>query len=192
MRSGHTLVLGDRLCLPNGQQIPNDGIRRGLKHGIDTWLVVQDQVAPAPAHHVAFVREAPLHHIPTNHDNRVPSVRIDEVKEAQVINNEGTESDDENVFDFFQIFVTEKRKRETRRSRLPELQSSTSSANVIPPIYTPETPPAPVTAPPAADPTVPSIRAAFTAALSASDTVPTEVSAAPHLQYCYQSTESPI
>jgi hypothetical protein len=91
---------------------------------------------------VAFEREAPPH-IPKNRDNRVPSVRIEEVTEAdivQVINNEeDSESDNENQFDFFQVLATEKRKRETRCSRLPEFQSSTSSQafNVTPPTSTP-------------------------------------------------------
>ncbi len=38
---GHALVLGDRLSLPNGQPISNDGAGWGLKHGIDTWLAAQ-------------------------------------------------------------------------------------------------------------------------------------------------------
>lgn len=54
MRLGHTLVLGNRLCLPKGQQILNDGTGHGLRHGIDTWLAAQAQVAPTPAHHVTL------------------------------------------------------------------------------------------------------------------------------------------
>jgi hypothetical protein len=46
VRLGHALVLGDRLSLPNRQQIPNDGTGRGLKHGIDAWLATRTQVAP--------------------------------------------------------------------------------------------------------------------------------------------------
>ena len=38
VRSGRVVVKNDRLTLPSGQPIPNDGSSKGLKHGIDTWL----------------------------------------------------------------------------------------------------------------------------------------------------------
>jgi hypothetical protein len=68
VRAGRDLVLKGQLGLPNGQQIPNDGTGRGLKHGISTWLATRAQVA-APTQQVSFTREAPLH-IPNKHGNR--------------------------------------------------------------------------------------------------------------------------
>ena len=36
--TGRTLILNDRLYLPNGRLIPNDGNGHGLKPAIDKWL----------------------------------------------------------------------------------------------------------------------------------------------------------
>jgi hypothetical protein len=72
---------------------------------------------------VAFARDAPPH-IPTNHEIRVPFALMEGITEVEIVqpiaNEEDSESDDENLFDFFQVLATEKRKRETIRSRLPE------------------------------------------------------------------------
>lgn len=46
VRTGRTLIKNDRLHLPNGQPIPNDGSGRGLKHAIDTWLAA-DSARPS-------------------------------------------------------------------------------------------------------------------------------------------------
>lgn len=117
------------LACHNGHQIPNDGTGHGLKHRIDTWVAAQAQASPARAHQVFFTGEEPPH-IPTTHDSHVPSARIEEVTEAHIVqvvsNVDHSESYDDNPFEFFQVFVTERRKRETRRFKLPELQSSIS------------------------------------------------------------------
>jgi len=94
----------------------------------------------------------------------MPSARIEEVTETpshivQAIDHEedsesNDESDDENPFDFLQVFATEKKKRETRRSKLPELQSSVPpSASAAPFPSTSATSPAPATASLAVPPT---------------------------------------
>jgi hypothetical protein len=46
VRTGRALIQNDRLHLPNGQPIPNDGSGRGLKHAIDTWLAA-DSARPS-------------------------------------------------------------------------------------------------------------------------------------------------
>jgi len=38
VNAGRAMIKNDRIHLPNGQAIPNDGTGRGLKHGIDTWI----------------------------------------------------------------------------------------------------------------------------------------------------------
>ena len=63
---GHALVLEDRLSLPNGQPIPNDGAGRGLKHGIDTWLAAQSPIVPTT---VSFTCEVPPH-VPSKHTHQ--------------------------------------------------------------------------------------------------------------------------
>ena len=118
VRLGHALVLGDRLSLPNGQPIPNDGTGHGLKHGIDIWLTAHTQITPAPKQPIPFTHETPPHLCP-GHNNCMPSARIEEIAEThiiQVISDEGdsnSKADDEGPYDFFQVFATEQRKRET-------------------------------------------------------------------------------
>ena len=141
IRSGRALVSGDRLYLPNGQPIPNDGTGHGLRHGIDTWLAAQPQAqgTPAPTQQVSFACEAPPH-FPRSFDNRAPAAHIEEVSETHIVQIVGMgqldsdsdeDSDLEGPFDFFQVFATERKKRETRASKMPELRSSTRSSAPI-------------------------------------------------------------
>ena len=183
---GRVLVQGDRLYLPNGQPIPNDGSGRGLKHGIDTWFAAQAPVTPAPKQQVSFTRETPPH-FPTNHANRTSSARIEEITEAHIVqvvdSEEDPEPDEEHPFDFFQVFAAEKKKRETRRSKLPELRPSTPpSANATPSAPAPTPPPASTIPPPATVPAIPSASTATAPDATASQQART----AP--QYRYQST----
>ncbi len=138
-------------------------------------------MALAQIQQVSFTREAP--HTPTTRDNRIPSTRIEEVTEAHILQivsaEEDSEPDDEDLFDFFQVYATEK-KCETWRSKLPELQSSTSpSANTAPSPSALAASHAPGTAP-----AVSLTHAA--AAPPAPTTPPTQTRTAP--QYRYQST----
>src|SRR5258707_15763257 len=68
-------------------------------------------------------------HLPTKRDSRVPSAHIEEVTEAHIVqiidDDDHSDSDDEDPIDFFQAFATERKKRESRRSNLPEFQSPT-------------------------------------------------------------------
>ncbi|KAH9048591.1 hypothetical protein EDB84DRAFT_1573933 [Lactarius hengduanensis] len=52
------LILNDRLHLPNGQPIPNDGNGRGLKPAIDKWLAA-NPVRPAPLSSSHSERQGP-------------------------------------------------------------------------------------------------------------------------------------
>ena len=131
------MVLGDWLHLLNGQPIPNDGSGHRLKHGIDTWLAAQSQAAPIPSQRVSFMREAPLH-LPYSHNSHPPSthIKVAETHIMQVVDagldDSDSDSDNDNLLDFFQVYATERRKRETRRSKLPKLYSSALSAPTIP------------------------------------------------------------
>lgn len=124
VRSGRVIVVDDKLSLPNGHPIPYDGTRRGLKYSIDAWYGTQGQADSVPTHPAPFSREAPPH-APTRPDTRTSSARIEEVAESHIVqivgNEEDPESDNEKPFDFFQVFATEKKKRDTRRSKAPEL-----------------------------------------------------------------------
>jgi len=49
VKSGHASIVNDRIHLPNGQPVPFDGSRRGLKASIDTWLNAQIAPTAVPA-----------------------------------------------------------------------------------------------------------------------------------------------
>ena len=201
VRSGHTIIIGERLHLPNGQPIPNDGTGRGLKNGIDSWLAAQPQVTPALAQQVAFMREAPPH-LPTTFDNHAPSARIEDVMEAHIVQvvstgqaEEDSDPDDEDALDIFQVFAAEKKKRETRRAKMPELHAShnTTPAASVPaplPLSGPAVPAAtPIPPTPAI---VPAPAAQSSATANRSSAVTTQHTAAtsgwPAPQYWYQSS----
>jgi hypothetical protein len=94
VRSGRTSIQGNRISLPNGQPIPNDGTGRGRKHGIDTRLAAQAQAVPASTQQVSFARETPPH-FPSSRALRAPSSRIEEVTEAHLMQILYAESDPE-------------------------------------------------------------------------------------------------
>ena len=202
MRTGHALVIGDRLRLPNRQPIPNDGTRHGSKHSIDSWAATQVPVTPASAQQVAFMHNTPLH-ILTNHDNCILTARIEEVSEShimQIVSNvEESGSEEEGSLDFFQVFTAKRKKHEVRCSKLPELQLSSpinppaSSILTTDPITCMAAPPTSVAppVPPASsdlilssDATAPAIPTMTTPPSSIS--TPTQTGKAP--QYRYQST----
>ena len=174
VRTGRALVLEDRISFPNGQPIPNDGTGRGLKHGIDTWLTTQASTNPTS---VSFARESPPH-FPAKHDTRMPSARIEEVTESHILQIiSGEDDSDSDGEDLFQVFAAERRKRESRRSKLPELEPLPASTDSLPCASSE------VSTPPAAIPPAPSAPIATATTPSAT---PIHTQIAP--QYRYQST----
>ena len=114
--TGHAIIKNDRICLPTGHPIPNDGSRRGLKHGIDTWLaassattgelsatISQPQITTAlqrdPLPHIALALEI------------VPDNRDDE---------ESDDSSNEEIYNMYEVLAAEQKKHDTRPSKLPE------------------------------------------------------------------------
>jgi hypothetical protein len=67
VNSGRASIINERIHLPNGQPIPNDGSSRGLKHGIDTWLAANSASTEPPPPSIqptatiTFQREVPPH-----------------------------------------------------------------------------------------------------------------------------------
>jgi hypothetical protein len=131
--SGRALVKEDRLHLPDGGPIPNDGTGRGLRGSIDSWIARQyPPVANTPVQ-ATYLREAPPPAALTlNPRNNSPSC-LEEIIETNILqvfevpnsNQEpGDESDDEPL-DIFQVFAAEKKKREIRTTRVPELTEPT-------------------------------------------------------------------
>jgi hypothetical protein len=115
------MLKNDRLYLPDGTPIPNDGTGRGLKGSIDSWLAAH-YTAPSTT---TFARDPPPH---TALSLGHPPGRIEEVVETNILQilaaptpNPDEEPEDEQQLDIFGVFAGEKKKRETRASRLPEL-----------------------------------------------------------------------
>ena len=137
--SGRASLVGDRIHLPNGQPIPFDGTRQGLKASIDMWLTTQNALTTAQTRTV-FARDAPPHFDSHNTSNS----RIEEVIESHILQvREATApDDDEEEFshDIFEVFAAEKKKRENKSSKALELSvpppstqaSASGSGNIRP------------------------------------------------------------
>ena len=129
--SGRASLVGDRVHLPNGQPIPFDGTRRGLKASIDTWLTSQTAPIPPTAQaRTIFTRDPPPHF-----DSRNTSTsRIEEVMESHILQVKGTISSEEDEVqeefshNIFEVFATEKKKREGKPSKAPELSAPSPAA----------------------------------------------------------------
>jgi len=111
VQTGRASWINDRIHLPNGQPVPFNGTRRGLKASIDAWLTAQ--TAPAAAQSSAvFTCETPPHLNLCN----APTSRIEEVIESHILQvREATATDEDQDQDFshdiFKVFATKKRKR---------------------------------------------------------------------------------
>jgi hypothetical protein len=57
-QAGRAPVIEDRLYLPNGQTISNDGTRHGVQMGSGSWLETRNQGVAATTQ-VSFARKAP-------------------------------------------------------------------------------------------------------------------------------------
>jgi hypothetical protein len=80
VHSGRMTVIEDKICLPNGQQIPNDRTGQGLKASIDWWLISQNPPVPTQAH-VIYAPSPPLP-LP---EQQMPPACIKEVAETNIL-----------------------------------------------------------------------------------------------------------
>ena len=107
--SGHAWIIHNRICLPNGQPVPNDGTRRGLKVGIDTWLASQSAAPPPAQARAIFTRDPPAP--PDTHSS---SSRIEEVVESHLLQVsavsplEPDQLSEPGPCDIFDVFATER------------------------------------------------------------------------------------
>jgi hypothetical protein len=104
VNSRRVLIVNHQIHLPNGQLVPNNGTGRGIKASIDNWLTTQ-----YPSQVVA------------------PTAWVEEVVEAhilQIVEFSSPLPDDESedeAMDIFEVFAAQKRKREGKAAKLPEL-----------------------------------------------------------------------
>ena len=139
--SGHTSIIGDRMHLPNGQPIPFDSTRRGLKASIDFWLTLQTTSAlPITQTRTVFMWDPPPH---LDSCNTLTS-RIEEVMESHILQVKDTAtSDEEDEFlqDIFEVFATEKKKCGAKAPELSAPPPAARAPTPPPPPPTSQTPP---------------------------------------------------
>ena len=137
IQTGRATTCGDRLHLPNGQPIPNDGSGHRLQASINLWLAAQ--TAPTPPQAPPPSREPPPHAALSFEAVGSRAGRVEEASEAYIVEvvepvvSEESESNSKDDFeDVFEVFSTEKKKREYKASKLPELAPITTIPAVEP------------------------------------------------------------
>jgi len=120
--SGCTTWINDWIHLPNGQPVPFNGSRCGIKASIDAWLTLQTATAAASTSaqtQAIFTCDTPLHLKQHN-----ASAKIKEVVEAHMLQVWDTvtsdEDQDEEDFsqDILKVFTAERKKCPDKASKL--------------------------------------------------------------------------
>ena len=136
-RTGRVKIIGNRLHLPTGEPIPNDGHGLGLKASLDAWLAANvqpssDTTMPAPQH------DPPPHMISYSFEI-VPQPAVPTGAYITEEADSDTGSDDNvyttELYDMYEVFAAKK------KDSTP-LKAPTSAAAIPPP-----PPPAPTTRP---------------------------------------------
>jgi hypothetical protein len=117
--SGRVKIYNDRIYLPNGQPVPNDGSNRGLRHSIDAWLARQPSLSTPPP-----TRDPPPHTsfaIQTCEVHPQPVARAHIVEVADLDSDASGSESEEDGLDIFGVFAAEKKKKQAKAAKLPEL-----------------------------------------------------------------------
>jgi len=120
------MVINDRIHLPNGQSISGDNSGSNLQTRIDAWLSSATAAPTNTTSASTFTRDSPPH-TTLSFVTVGPSTYGQAVQQAHIIEVTGTngENEDENAqddsLDFFGVYATEKKKRDAKASKLPEL-----------------------------------------------------------------------
>ena len=120
IQSGRASWINERIHLPNGQPVPFDGTRRGLKASIDAWLTSQTAAAPTPAQATAVLTRDPPPHFGLPNAS---TSRIEEVVESHILQVREAACPNEEEFshDIFEVFATEKKRGD--KTKAPELSA---------------------------------------------------------------------
>jgi len=132
VRSGRATIINGQIHLPNGQPIPYNGTRQGLRASIDSWLAAQTAPMLTTAQtHVVFTRELPPHldsrSTPTSQIEEVVETHILQVKEAATDNEE-----QEFLHDILEVFAAKKKKRDDKKGKAPELSAPPKESQACP------------------------------------------------------------
>src|SRR6266702_4109757 len=126
VRTGRAMVINDRIHLPNSQSISGDNSGSNLQTRIDAWLSSATAAPTNTTSASTFTRDSPPH-TTLSFVTVGPSTYGQAVQQAHIIEVTGTngENEDENAqddsLDFFGVYATEKKKRDAKASKLPEL-----------------------------------------------------------------------
>ena len=140
VQSKKAMIIGDRMHFANGQPILPNSARRNLQAKIDTWLASSTAAVPPHPSDPAFTHEPPPHAThcfeivsESSYGQPVQRANIVEVPPARVT-SEPTDEGEEDI-DLFEVFATERKKRNAKATQLPELkQAKESEASTTTPV----------------------------------------------------------
>ena len=194
--AGRISIINERIYLLNGQPVPNDGSNRGLRHSVDAWLARQ----PPSNTSLSFTRNPPPHKtfaIQTC-ENYLPPVAKAHIVEIADAKSENSGSDDEeDRLDIFGVFATEKKKKQAKADKLPELATPRKTRSTGTSLSASETTPIASLAPTLATPSASALKSPPSSSSSStvlpslphpSTSGPTLSPSRPAPQYRYQAT----
>ncbi len=132
VRTGRAVIVNDRIHLPNGQPIPSDTPGRNLQLKINSWIAgaMADAARNSP-----FTRDSPPHATASSFEivgesTYGPPVQQAHIVEVPTTDNEPNDDNVEEVIpssDLFDVYATEKKKRDAKASKLPEFAQASES-----------------------------------------------------------------
>jgi len=132
VRTGQAVIVNDCIHLPNGQPIPSDTLGRNLQLKINSWIAgaMADAARNSP-----FTHNSPPHATASSFEIVGESTYGPPVQQAHIVkvpttNNEPNDNNVEEVIpnsDLFDVYATEKKKRDAKASKLPEFAQASES-----------------------------------------------------------------
>jgi hypothetical protein len=134
--TGRAKIMNNRVNLPNGQWIPNNGSNRGLKHGIESWLVASNP--PIPELTASIQPAAPSQHKTTSHlvlSFEAIQVHMAQIADALESKPESDNSDNpaSELYDLCEVLAIERKRHEPRQPKAQEAPLPAPSNPAPPP-----------------------------------------------------------
>ena len=126
VQSKKAIIINDRMHFANGQPITPDNPGRNLQAKIDAWLAGSTTAVPPHTSDPTFKRDPPPHAThcfeivsESSFGQPVPQAHIEEVSPIEETIQRGDDGDED--VDLFEVFATERKKRNAKVTQLPEL-----------------------------------------------------------------------
>jgi hypothetical protein len=136
-RTGRVKIIGNRLHLPTGEQIPNDGRGLGLKASLDTWLAANTQ-PPSDTTTSTPQRDPPPH--ATSYSFEIspePTVPTGAyiTEEADIVSGDDDDTYTTELYDMYEVFTTRKKDSKSYKAPAPTSTSppTLAPASTVPP-----------------------------------------------------------